>query len=170
MMTRRMRLGVRGGWAGCGVQREGWPDWAATEALSAAWLPPKDPSCFSPSLPAPSLSSLLLLSCRSFTLRFLLFLHPFLHLLLVWAITDTQRRWWDRDIEMSSDKSPARCSGPVLKRQLLNAASGWTDGAGQTDSALYPCALADAVWPKKHIIWLVPSLCARCSIKHIRMC
>lgn len=63
---------------------EGRPDWAATETLSAAWLPPKDSASFPPPvhlapvspLPPPpplssSLPSLLLLSLPSFTLQFL---------------------------------------------------------------------------------------------------
>lgn len=101
---------------------EGRPDWAATETLSAAWLPPKDSASFPPPvhlapvspLPPPpplssSLPSLLLLSLPSFTLQFLplalffslrssisltslVFSPPPLPALLVWAITDTQQR------------------------------------------------------------------------------
>ena len=64
---------------------ESRPDWAATETLSAAWLPPKDSASTPPPpvhlapvspLPPPpplssSLPSLLLLSLPSFTLQFL---------------------------------------------------------------------------------------------------
>lgn len=105
-------LGRREGFRGQGESR---PDWAATETLSAAWLPPKDsappptaPSISPPPPLSPSLSSLLLLFLPSITLRLLPFscsIPPLLSLLffffpplLVWAITDTQqqaeRRGW----------------------------------------------------------------------------
>lgn len=64
---------------------ESRPDWAATEMLSAAWLPPKDLASFTPEHPSavspfpplsPSLPSLLLLFHYPFTPQFLL-LHFF---------------------------------------------------------------------------------------------
>lgn len=113
----RGRMPCRGRREGFCGQRESRPDWAATETLSAAWLPPKDSrtpstpehltSCVSslsllPPL-SPLLSSLLLLSLPSITLRLLpFFLISFTSVapppppptsqLLVWAITDTQQR------------------------------------------------------------------------------
>lgn len=83
----------------------GRPDWTATEALSAAWLPPKDPASISLRrlLFLLRRRSLLLLSAPSIALQFLLSfpscvssLPSFISLppllLLAWAITDTQQR------------------------------------------------------------------------------
>lgn len=129
---------VRGWREGFRGQGEGRPDCAATEMLSAAWLPPKDSASFPPThlapvsplfpLPplSPSLTSLLLLSLPSFTLQFLalffslhssisltclVFFPPF----LVWAITDTQQRAERRGYvagEIEGGTKALRCSGP----------------------------------------------------------
>lgn len=128
--------------AGFGRREEGFhgqgggrPHWAATETLSAAWLPPKDsasssPPCISllylPPLSPPFVHSLLhppVPPARSLSLtlslRFSHFLgfFPPLH---VWAITDTQQRaerWgWVAAVVGWGDwggTKAQRCSGPT---------------------------------------------------------
>lgn len=120
---------VWSGWAAVRGRRDGFPgqgesrpDWAATETLSAASLPPKDshppPHPRAPRSCVSSLSSAAILSITFLSPPFVPPLPPapFLHPppLLVWAITDTQQwaqsRWggwlrrWDEEIE--GHKSP----------------------------------------------------------------
>lgn len=60
-------------------QGEGRPDWAATETLSAAWLPPKDSASFSPRASHSCVSSLSSATTLSFTFLFPPFICSLLH-------------------------------------------------------------------------------------------
>lgn len=81
---RGVRLGQDGMRCGGGGQvfmarGESRPDWAATETLSAAWLPPKDSASFSPSASRSRVSSLSSATTLSFNFNSLPFVHSLLH-------------------------------------------------------------------------------------------
>ncbi len=70
---------VRGRRAGFHGQGESRPDWAATETLSAAWLPPKASASFSPSASRSCVSSLCSATTLSFNFNSLPFVRSLLH-------------------------------------------------------------------------------------------